>query len=60
MSENKRKWAVSFKNGRKVMRTVGNGLGYGLELENKFKNMKNGSKVIKKDENSRKIVEKGL
>ena len=42
MSENKRKWAVSLKNERKVTRTVGNGSGYGVELENGFENMKNG------------------
>ena len=49
ISKNEPKWAVSLKNERKVSRTVGNGSGYGVRLENKFKNMKNGSQMIKND-----------
>jgi hypothetical protein len=49
ISENKRKWAVCLENGRKVSRTVGNGSGYGVELEYESKNMKNGSQMIKND-----------
>ena len=46
ITENSRKWV---KNERKVLRTVGNGSGYGVRLENEFKNMKNGSQMIKND-----------
>ena len=49
ISENEPKWAVSLKNERKVSKTVGNGSGYGVRLENEFKNMENGSQMIKND-----------
>ena len=49
ISKNEQKWAVSLENGWKVSRTVGNGSGYEVELENEFTNMKNGSQMIKND-----------
>ena len=45
----KQKWALTLENDRKVSRTVGNGSKYEVRLENEFKNMKNGSQMIKND-----------